>query len=295
LFIINRSGFWLRSMTEIMRSRKASLIVCALLMLLVFVTLITGCSQTGDISANTTDAGTASSSAALQAQDTPQPNTTQVTATEQISVTANTTETTTVAPTPSGEAPDPMSVLNVFEFFSPQQTIVKRDPLQLDSSETEEMLFTAMEPTEIVTQEIYSALVVVAYSKDERRWTSIWQSDIITGTASPLPAANRSGGYNGGNLLGVNDPVLMLRASTLDGHAHLYMWRWYTALRKGERVMMTPINGGADAPSNFEADLDVNVADLNNDGIFEVVGDNVTGVQIWKWNGSKYLPEAGKQ
>src|SRR5205823_3651227 len=101
----------------------------------------------------------------------------------------------------------------------------------------------------------------------------------------------RADGYNGGKLLRTNDPILLLRTTTLNSHAHLYMWRWDAASHKGERLKMVPVGGGSERNTDFEADLDVTVADLDGDGIYEVVADNVSGVQTWKWDGSKYAPE----
>jgi hypothetical protein len=183
-------------------------------------------------------------------------------------------------------------VLNVFRFFVSPEMLAKRDSLQLDDDADSEMLFTISEPADVVTQETNSVLRVIDYDPKYREWNQIWQSDVVTGTASPLPAANRADGYNGGRLLGTNDSVLLMRANTIDGHAHLYIWRWDAATHAGEHLKMVPAGGGAERVTDFEGDLDVTVADLDNDGVYEVIADDLAGTQTWKWDGSKYAPEA---
>jgi hypothetical protein len=185
-----------------------------------------------------------------------------------------------------------MDVLNVFGFFSWPEMLAKRDPLQLDSDPVDEMLYTISEPADVITQETLSILRLLDYSETEGKWGRAWQSDVVTGTASPLPAANRADGYNGGKLLGTNDPVLLLRTYTVNGHSHLYVWRWDAAKKTGEHLKMIPAGGGPERNTDFEADLDVTMADLDNDGIYEVIADNTSGTQVWKWDGSKYTPEA---
>jgi hypothetical protein len=69
------------------------------------------------------------------------------------------------------------------------------------------------------------------------------------------------------------------------------MWRWDARARQGVPLQMTTTAGGPARNADFEADLDVNVSDLDNDGVYEVVADNISGVQTWKWDGSKYAPE----
>ncbi|MDQ3703772.1 MAG: hypothetical protein M3437_00855, partial [Chloroflexota bacterium] len=59
-------------------------------------------------------------------------------------------------------------------------------------------------------------------------------------------------------------------------------------------LRMVPVGGGAEQNAAFTADLDLNVADLDDDGIYEVVADNVAGVQVWKWDGQKYVPEVAR-
>jgi hypothetical protein len=53
---------------------------------------------------------------------------------------------------------------------------------------------------------------------------------------------------------------------------------------------MVPVGGGPEQDAIFDADLDVNVADLDDDLKWEVIADNESGVQIWRWDGSKYVP-----
>src|SRR5207302_9638854 len=114
-------------------------------------------------------------------------------------------------------------------------------------------------PDNLITDEVNSLLTVIDYDATQRQWNQAWVSDVVSGTASPLPAANRADGYNGGKLLRTNDPILLLRTTTLNGLAHLYMWRWDAASHKGERLKMVPVGGGSERNTDFEADLDVTV------------------------------------
>lgn len=252
---------------------------CFVYVLLALTPLIAGCSQKGMAQTAT---ATAEANASASPQATPMGEATQL-ATAQ-------PETPSARPTPA----DPVSLFNVFEFILSPQALVKRDALQLDNNSTPEMLLTLSQPSTAenrVTDETDSFVTVIGYDSARFLWEPLWASDVVSGTASPLPAANRNDGYNGGKLLRTNDPIFLLRTTKLDGHAHLYMWRWDTASRKGERLKMVPVGGGAERDSDFEADLDVTVADLDSDGTYEVVADNVSGVQVWKWDGSKYAPE----
>ena len=135
----------------------------------------------------------------------------------------------------------------------------------------------------MVTGENHSDLGVLDYDPRYREWKLGWNTSAHTvlGLAGPLPAANRSDGYNGGDLL---------RTTTVDGRAHLHMWRWDAGKQSADPLKMVPAGGGPER-EEFEADLDVTVTDLNNDGIYEVVADNLSGAQVWKWDGSKYAPE----
>jgi hypothetical protein len=262
--------------------------LCALLLA---ASLLVGCAPQGAAQPEATPtpeaatpipAATTSVSTATEVAGTPPPATTPVEGTP------------TPRPTPGGEPPkDPLDVLNIFDFFSSQGTLVKRDTLNLDAKDAPEVLFTVVGPSAVITGESESILGVLLYDSVYREWNFIWQSTPITGTASPLPAANRSfaGGYNGGDILRTGSPVLAMRTTTLDGKAHLHLWKWNAAEKSASYLRMVSAGGGAERDAIFDAELDLNVIDLNNDGIYEVVADNLSGVQVWKWDGSKFVPE----
>ncbi len=262
-------------------------LLCALL---VVGLLLTGCAPRG---------GTAQ--AAAGATDTPSTNTSQ----GQAQATQPASKSATAAPdaanatrtpgtAPSNAPPDPMRQFNTFGFFISPELLIRRDALQLDKDPTDEMLYTLIIPAEVITEPTSSVLRVIDYDSGAQKWNAVWTSELITGTASPLPAANRSDGFNGGKLLHTDDPILLLRTTTTDGHAHLHIWKWNAAERKGEALKMTPLSGGADQVAAFEGDLDVNVGDLDNDGVYEVIVDNVAGVQTWKWDGTKFVGEGNR-
>ena len=273
LHILAQAALWLRAAHK---WRTISLL-CALLL---FGLLLTGCAPRG---------GTAQ--AATSATDTPQAQATQPASQPATATPGAANATRTPATGPSSEPPDPMRQFNTFSYFIAPELLIRRDALQLDKDPTDEMLYTLSIPAEVITEPTSSVLRVIDYDSGARRWNPVWTSELITGTASPLPAANRSDGFNGGKLLHTDDPILLLRTTTIDGHAHLHLWKWNAAERKGEALKMTPLSGGADQPASFEGDLDVNVGDLDNDGVYEVIVDNVAGVQVWKWDGARFVGE----
>ena len=202
-----------------------------------------------------------------------------------------------VRPTPTGAPPaNPFDRLQVFNFTSPGNLIIKRDKLSLDGGPVDNVLMTLTEArlgvTRPITEEVNSVLNVVTYDPTYSDWNLAWQSEPITGVARLLPATGALGGWNGGNLLGTGESVLALRTTTLDGKAHLELFKWNKTTHAGELLRMVPADGGAEKDALFDADLDINMADLNDDGVYEVVADNVAGVQVWSWDGSKYVPKA---
>ncbi len=220
-----------------------------------------------------------------------------VVATTSITATAVVTPAGTagVRPTPSGEAPDPVSMLNVFQFFPPNDTLVSRDLLDLDGAGTGEVFFTISGSRFPITAEVQSGLGVLSYDATYREWVPLWATPPLTGTASPLPAANRkeAGGYNGGNILGNVGPILAARTTSVDGRAYLYLWRWDKAAKEGKPLKMA-LDAGGEKDAVFSADLDANLADLDDDGVYEVVLDNLASVQIWRWDGARFVPRGGR-
>lgn len=197
-------------------------------------------------------------------------------------------ETPAPRPTPTGEPPDPLSVLNIYRFFSPSAVLVSRDLVDLDGKDTGEILYTITEGAVSITEELRSGIAVLTYDSVYRQWIPVWASPPITGAISPLPSANRSaaGGYNGGKILGSSGPpILVARTTTRDGKAHLQLWRWDVEKQEGVPLKMRKPNGG-DVDVIFEAELDANVADIDDDGIYEVVLDNLAAVQVWTWDGA---------
>ncbi len=204
--------------------------------------------------------------------------------------------TPTPRPVPSGTPPDPANVINIFNYVPSDYTLVKRDFLHLNKSSNApegEIVYTVTSPAQAITSETQSDISVLQYDTIYREWNPLWQSTYISGTASPLPSINVAGGMNGGDLLRTGSPILAVRTTTLDGRAHLGLWRWDSTAHKGSLLRMLP-SGGAERDAIFDGDLDVNLADLNDDGTYEVVADNFSGVQVWKWDGARFVPEVAK-
>jgi hypothetical protein len=156
------------------------------------------------------------------------------------------------------------------------------------------MLYTVSGPGETITGETNSTLAVISYDPTYRQWNLAWQGDSVAGTAAPLTPFNSShpDGFNGGDILRTGSPILALRTTTLDRHAHLYLYQWDAKTHKGAPLKMAGPSG--DTNAHFEGDLDVNLADINRDGVYEVLIDNLKDVQSWKWDGSKFVQEGGR-
>ncbi len=203
--------------------------------------------------------------------------------------------TPTPRPTPTGPPPaDPYANLTIFGFVTAGNLVAKSDKLPLDGAAVDNVLLTITESrlgvTHPLTEEVTSALGVGSWDPVYREWNLAWQSVPISGVARLIPSANQPGGWNGNTLLGTSDRVLALRTTTLDGAAHLQLFKWNKDTHAGEPLRMVPAGGGPEQDAVFDADLDVNMADLDEDGKWEVIADNVAGVQTWRWDGSKYIP-----
>ncbi len=233
---------------------------------------------------------TTSATAATKATET-------VTLTVPLSPTATVVEgTPTPRPTPTGEPPDPESRLNIYEFYRTDNLLVRRDMVQLDGTGANEVLYTLTGPDPVITGEFRSNINVLTYDPTYREWNDTWSSEPVSGTATPLLSAAETeiGGLNGGDLLRVGAPIFIIRTTTADSRAHLYLYRWDAAGKKADPLRMLPVGGGAEQNAAFAADLDLNMADLDDDGVYEVVADNLAGVQIWKWDGQKFVPEVAR-
>jgi len=274
---------------------RAILLLCALFTLL---PLAAGCSSPAAAPAAQAATATASAPATiLPAVTAPAAGSTPkvpVTATIPLTSTA---VAGTPAPrfTPTGVPPsDPTTLLNVFEIVPSGNVVAKRDFLPLDGGQVPNVLVTmTSDRYDIalpITQESASGLAVMTYDPQYRQWNPTWVSDPISGTARPLPASNQPGGTNGGDLLHDGSHVLELRTTTVDGAAHLQLFRYDSKAHQATVLKMVPAAGAPEKDAVFDADLDVNVTDLNDDGVYEVVADNVAGVKTWSWDGSKYVP-----
>ena len=209
------------------------------------------------------------------------------------------TGTVEVLPTPSGTPPSAFDTLNTFQYVPSGKSLVKRDRLQLDApgpdAGEDEILLTITGPSDIVTGEVDSRIGVLSYDPVYRQWDLGWTSEVVSGTATPLLNIGQKdiGGFNGGDLLRTGDPILAVRTTMDDGRAHLHMWRW-----NGQSREAAPVRK-ADGPLEssetvFEANLDINLMDIDDDGVYEVVADNLSGVQIWKWDGTIFKVEGAR-
>ena len=208
------------------------------------------------------------------------------------------TGTVEVLPTPSGTPPSAFDILNLFRYVPSGKSLVKRDGVQLDApgpnAGEDEIVLTITGPSETITDEVDSRIGVLSYDSVYRQWDLGWTSEVVSGTATPLLNIGQKdiGGFNGGDLLRTGDPILVVRTTMDDGSAHLHMWRWNRQSREA-----APVKKSGGPPEGhdtvFEADLDINPMDIDDDGVYEVVADNLSGVQIWKWDGNVFKLEGG--
>ena len=213
--------------------------------------------------------------------------------------TGTVTGTAEVPPTPAGTPPPAFNSLNTFRFVPLGKTLVKRDRLQLDApgdgAGEDEILMTITGPSETITGEMDSGIGVISYDSVYRQWNFTWSSGVVSGTASPLLSIGQKdiGGFNGGDLLRTGDPILVVRTTLGDGRAQLHLWKWNRQSHTGTLVKKSS-GTPAGNDTTFEADLDINLIDTDDDGIYEVVADNLSGVAIWKWDGSTFATEGGQ-
>lgn len=222
-----------------------------------------------------------------------------VTSTATITATSTPEGTPTPRPTPTGPPiENPLLLYSPFTYILPGNVLVKSDLLQLDGEGVEEGLLTITESrlgvTKALTEEVTSAFGVVTYDPVYREWVLGWQSDALPGVARPLPDIELPGGFNGGDLLRDGSAILALRTTTLDGKAHLYVYKYDRQARSAAPLKVVPTEGAAEEDAHFEADLDVTMADLDDDGVYEVIADNVAGVQTWRWDGSRFVPREAR-
>lgn len=217
------------------------------------------------------------------------------------------TGTAEVLPTPSGTPPSAFDTLNTFQYVPSGKSLVKRDRVQLDApganAGEDEILLTITGPSETITGAVDSRIGVLSYNSVYRQWDLGWTSEVVSGTATPLLNIGQKdiGGVNGGDLLRTGDPIVVVRTVMDDGSARLHMWRWNRQSREaapvkkaiGSRQAAEGTPEGSDTASDtvFEADLDINLMDIDDDGVYEIVADNLSGVQIWKWDGNIFKLE----
>ena len=238
-------------------------------------------------------------SPASSTADVPSVETPSVEATGTITGTSTVTGTAEVLPTPSGTPPSAFDGLNTFQYVPSGKSLVKRDRVQLDApgpnAGEDEVLLTITGPSEIITGEGDSRIGVLTYDPVYRQWDLGWTSEVVSGTATPLLNTGQKdiGGFNGGDLLRTGDPILVVRTTMDDGAARLHMWRWNRESREASPVTKSdgPLEG---SDTIFEADLDINLMDIDDDGVYEVVADNLSDVQIWKWDGNIFKLEGGR-
>ena len=277
------------------RARSGVVLLTAFVLL---VPLFSGCSSPRDsVQAQPVEG----SPTALNSTPSPASSTADVPSvqTPTVASTGTVTGTSEVRPTPAGTPPPAINSLNIFRFMPIGKTLVKRDRVQLDApgegAGEDEVLLTITGPSETVTGTQDSGIGVLTYDTVYREWNFTWSSEVVSGTASPLLNIGQKdiGGFNGGDLLRLGDPILVVRTTLEDGRAQLHLWRWNRQSHTGsliKKVSGTP--SGND--TTFEADLDINLIDTDDDGIYEVVADNLAGIEIWKWDGNNFAVQGGQ-
>jgi hypothetical protein len=280
-------------MHQLIKTGAARAALGSLLLALVAVTALVWASGLG-ISAPAPSGGVTGSYAAPPGQLFPTPHPPAAAT----SVTADT-------PTPEGTVnatpvvTDPFQVLDVFNL--PQgERLVKKSILDLGGGDPKEVLLTiSSQQTQtntvgVVETTTVSSLAVLRYDPAGSEWKTQWQSTPVPGMASVLPdtigETNRI--YQGGDLLRTGQPILLLRTyepatKTIPGAEHLHLWAWTgdTAVP----VRMIAAGEASERDADFSGTSDVQTADLDDDGVIEIIADSGAHTDIYRWDKTHFV------
>ncbi len=212
------------------------------------------------------------------------------------SVTATATVTATTVAT------DPFALLNIFDFVPEDGALVSESILNVGGDATNEVLLTANvtrpQTTTLGTTitPTVGALAVLRYDATNSRWHVQWETGAasVPGAATELPDTfpGSSRRYQAGDLLRTGQPILLLR--TVDPPApprllpavHLRLWAW-----TGDAAVPVQMAGpdGNPGPADFVGSSDVQLADLDDDGVMEVIVDSGAHTTVYRWDKDRFV------
>ena len=197
---------------------------------------------------------------------------------------------------------DPFSVLNVFDLLPGGGTLVKESVLNLGGDETNEVLLAAdvtralTNTAGVVETTTIGTMAVLRYSRDDGAWLVQWEtgSTALPGRIQGLPETQGDGTrrYQAGDLLRTGQPILLLRtyeapqAPDAPPTIHLRLWAW-----TGDTAVPLRMTGadGAAGEAHFIASSDVQTADLDDDGVIEIIVDSAAHTDIYRWDKTHFV------
>jgi hypothetical protein len=138
-----------------------------------------------------------------------------------------------------------------------------------------------------------STLKVLRYTKSSGEWQVLWQPQPdVPGQAIALPETRgiSPDRYQAGDLLRTGQPILLLRTqepgATPDAPpvVSLRLWAW-TGDTAVPLQMTTP--DGKQQPAVFTGTSDAQTADLDDDGVIEIIVDSGPTATIYRWDAAQ--------
>jgi hypothetical protein len=217
-------------------------------------------------------------------------------------VTPADTVTATATVTATDVFTDPFLQLDVFGILPEEALLAKVSRIKLTSDATDNVLLTASltrpqtNTLGLVETTTVGLLAVLRYDEASSTWKDLWESARpgTPGQAEALPDMQGDGStrYQGGDLLRTGQPILLLRTyeapkvpATLPV-VHLRLWAWTGA--SAVPLRMTDATG-ADREADFTGASDVQTADLDDDGVIEIIVDSGPTTTIYRWDKDRFV------
>ncbi len=208
------------------------------------------------------------------------------------------TATATVTATGTATATvDPLQLFHPFDFVPEGGVLIKESVTELGGGTPPEGLLTMSitapqtNTNGIVETTTVSSLRVLRYDKGD--WTVLWQPQPdVPGQAIALPETRGTSPdrYQAGDLLRTGQPILLLRTQqagptpTDPPTVTLHLWAWTgdTAIP----LQMATADGKV-RDAVFTGTSDVQTADLDDDGVIEVIVDSGPTTTIYRWDAAQ--------
>jgi hypothetical protein len=208
------------------------------------------------------------------------------------------TGTVTASGTPT-ETVDPFTLLHPFDFVPDGGELVKESVTDLGGGDPLEAMLTMSitgpqtDTTGTVVTTTVSTLEVLRYDKSSGEWKILWEPNpAVSGQAIALPdirgtSADR---YQAGDLLRTGQPILLLRTQAAGATpaapptVTLRLWAWTGDTAVPLRMTTSD---GQQQEAVFTGTSDVQTADLDDDGVIEVIVDSGPATTIYRWDAAQ--------